>query len=362
MNVGIACGGTGGHLFPGLAVAEELQRRGHDVTLWLDPRAVESAKRSGWAGPIITVKAAGFPSGFSLRSVVVACRLLGAVVASRRLMREQRPDIILAMGSYASFGPVQAARFCRVPIVLHEANAIPGRAVSLLAPHAKAVAVTFDACRRYVDGRGQLTGFPVRHDLTPSFPEGEGLDHDCFTVLLMGGSQGAHALNEIGSEAVCRAHAAGTPIQVVHLTGPADESFVRAAYEKADVPHLVYPFLKDMGLAYGAAHLAVCRAGAATCMELVSLKVPALLVPLPHARRDHQTANARVLVAAGAAELKPQSEFTVEWLVDYLAEIASHRGRLEHMRDAGRGVAVPDAAARIATLLEEVAAEDAASG
>ena len=153
---------------------------------------------------------------------------------------------------------------------------------------------------------------------------------------------------------MCRVHAAGTPIQVVHLTGPADESFVREAYEKAGVSHLVYPFLKDMGLAYGAAHLAVCRAGAATCMELVSLKVPALLVPLPHARRDHQTANARVLVTAGAAELKAQSELTPEWLADYLRDMAADPGRLEPMRDAGRGVAVPDAAPRIANLLEDV--------
>lgn len=337
-----------------MAVARVLRGRGHDVVLWLAGRNVERTSLAGWDGKVVSIKAAGFPAGLSLRSAGIAARLLWAAGRCLGPMRRFRPEALLAMGSYASVGPVLAARMCRIPVVLHEANAVPGRAVSLLAKVADAVGVTFDAAAVELGAKSVRTGLPIRGDLHPHFPEGK-LARDQFTVLLMGGSQGAHVLNDVGSQAVCALRAAGRRIQAVHLTGSADEPVVRSRYVAGGVPHLVFPFLEDMGLAYGAGDLAICRAGAASCMELVAFRMPALLVPLPSARRDHQTANARAMAAAGAAEWVRQDELSVPMLCDYLDAYMGDPDRARTLREGGEKLAVPDAAERLASLVESCA-------
>ena len=352
MNISIACGGTGGHLFPGLAVAKVLQKRGNVVTLWLDQRAVDSACSSGWSGEIETIRAAGF-AGFSLKSIITAFRLVAAVISCWRRMRHNRPDVVLAMGSYASFGPVLAARLCRVPVVLHEANAVPGRAISLLSRFATVVALTFAECSRYFKCATELTGFPVRKDIVPYFPDDAALEKGIFTILIMGGSQGAHYLNNVCSDAVCKLVAEDVPIQVVHLAGKADAESIRTKYEAANVTHLVFPFLEDMGMAYGMADIAVCRAGASTCMELATFELPALLVPLPSARRDHQTANAKVLLDAGAADMVNQNELSVDWLVGYIKNMIIDEELILARKRSLKEFAMPEAAVRIAELVEK---------
>jgi UDP-N-acetylglucosamine--N-acetylmuramyl-(pentapeptide) pyrophosphoryl-undecaprenol N-acetylglucosamine transferase len=319
-------------------------------------RSVERTSVRGWEGHIVTVRAAGFPAGVSIRSVGVALGLGLAVLNCIVKMGRRRPDVLLAMGSYASVGPVLAAWLHRVPVVLHEANAVPGRAVSFLSRFASAVGVTFEAASRELGGKAVLTGLPLRSTLTPRFPDDQ-LCRGIFTVLIMGGSQGAHVLNDIGSMALCALHAGGMPVQVVHLTGRDDENAVRRRYAEAGVPHLVFPFLEDMSIAYGAAHVAVCRSGAATCMELAACGVPALLVPLPTAARDHQTANAQVLAAAGAADLAAQGGLSVEGLREYLQRCAGDSERRNRMQAAMKALAVPDAAERLAELVERAGAK-----
>lgn len=343
-------------MFPGLAVARELQRRGHKVSLWLSGREAEQASVSGWDGPTVFVKARGFDSRLSVGAIAVVGRLVSAYVESRRQMRRDRPSVLLAMGSYASVGPAFAARSLHVPLVLHEANAVPGRAVALLAPRARAVAVGFKEagarlrCRRVIH-----TGFPIRDDLLGQRFDDGVLSPGVLTVLVMGGSQGAHRVNELATEAICRLRAQGVPLQVVHLAGRQDEGFVREAYRRAGVRGPVFGFLREMGAAYAAADLAISRAGAASCAELAATGVPALFIPLPTARRDHQEHNARVFERAGAADVLLQKGLTAAGLADYIEACRRDEGKRARMRAAMGDLAIMDATSRIASMVEDYA-------
>lgn len=358
MRIAVACGGTGGHIFPGLATAEVLRERGHAVQLWLSGRDVESSSLAQWDGPVVRVSAAGFPSGFSLRAFAVAARLARACGACWWRMRRERPDVLLAMGSYSSVGPGVAARLLGVPLVLHEANAVPGKAIALLARGARAVAVTSEAAGRAVrtPGRVSVTGFPVRRSISAAGAADCPAPNPVFTLLVTGGSQGAHRLNDAATDAVCRLHAAGERLEVIHLTGRQDEAAVRAAYAAAGVPHTVYAFCADMAGAYRRADYALTRAGAATCAELAICGVPALLVPLPTAARDHQTRNAEVLAAAGAADMIPEAGLEPEHLAGHLRSVMRAPERRARMRAALRGFAQPGAAALLADEVERAAA------
>lgn len=355
MEIAVACGGTGGHIFPGLAVAEVLRDRGHEVTLWLGGKQVEGVSVAEWNGPVVTVCAAGFPSGVSFRSLCAAFRLLRSIGECRRRMRTHPPDVLLAMGSYASVGPVLAARGLRVPVVLHESNAVPGRAVRFLSRWAVVVALGFDEAREQIrHAHRVVTGFPLRRSLAVGASPDKA-ETDRFTVLVTGGSQGAHALNETAATALVRLHEAGIPLHVIHLAGSRDDVHIRDVYAKAGVSHQVYGFLKEMGAAYRVADVALTRAGAATCAELQSFALPAVLVPYPFARNDHQTANANALVRSGGALVRRQEELTVEWLCDFVASVHADPERLASMKQALRAGATVDAAATLATLVENTA-------
>lgn len=359
MKIAIACGGTGGHIFPGLATAEELRRRGHELEIWLAGKDVEAAAVDGWTGPVVTVPSEGLPSGFSIRALRAAWKMWNAARNCRRIMRTHRPDALLAMGSYASAGPVFAARRLGTPVILHEANVIPGRAIRWLSRWADAVAASFEETRFYLKRNDLvMTGMPIRPDLeqaarTP--PPAREQDH--FTVLIMGGSRGAHRLNEVGAEALSRVYTAGHRVRVLHLSGVEDEAAVRAVYAGAGIPHEVWAFRKDMAPLYQQADLAICRSGAATCAELSVFAVPALLVPYPHAANDHQTANARALEKIGAADVVPERDLGAEWLADYLAGALRNPGRLARQSAASRQRALRSGAKALADLIERVAEE-----
>lgn len=349
MKIAVCCGGTGGHIFPGLAVAEELRARGHEVVLWLAGRNVEGSAVAGWTGAVVTVRAQGF-SGIGLRSVAAAFSLVRSFFYCRRKLNESRPAVLLAMGSYASVGPVLAARTLGVSVVLHEANAVPGRAISMLSRFAKVVAISDESSRRHLNRRRcVLTGFPVRKEIAGVTRQSG--SSDVFTVLILGGSQGAHAVNDVVSGALCELHRKGLNLKVIHLTGLADEAVMRLRYERAGIPHEVHGFLRQMERAYAAADFAVCRAGAATCAELAAAGLPALLVPLPGAPRDHQTANALAVRERGAADMIEQGKLTEQWLVDYLQTVAKDREKRERMRKAAESARRGDATANLADLV-----------
>ena len=356
MKAAVACGGTGGHVFPGLATARELLSRGHEVTLWLTGRDTEQSARRDWDGPVVEIPARGFPAGFSSESFRRAWNLGRAVWRSRARMRADRPDVLLAMGSYASVGPCGAARWLGVPIVLHEANVIPGRAVRLFARGAAAVATGFEETRYHLSGaRLAVVGIPLRDELTEAarnLPPRDRSRSAPLSLLVVGGSLGAHRLNEVTTAALARLQRTGERFAVTHLTGPKDAAEVRAAYAAAGVAAEVIDFTKYMAPLYHAADLAICRAGASTCAELAFFGVPALFVPYPHAAMDHQTANARALEKRGTADVVDESALTPEWLEAYLAQTIRHPERLARLREAALREGVKNGTAALADLVE----------
>jgi UDP-N-acetylglucosamine--N-acetylmuramyl-(pentapeptide) pyrophosphoryl-undecaprenol N-acetylglucosamine transferase len=359
MKVAVACGGTGGHVFPGLATARELLSRGHEVTLWLTGRYEEQSARKDWDGPVVEVPARGFPSGISFKSLQTCLKLAQAVRRCRVEMRRDRPDVLLAMGSYASVGPCGAARLLGVPIVLHEANVIPGRAVRLFSRSAAAVAVGFEETRYHLQAaKLSVVGIPLRDELTEAargLPPRETAAPSPFRLLIVGGSMGAHRLNEVVTDALARLGKSGLEIFVSHLTGREDEPVVRAAYLAAGVKAEVVAFTKYMAPLYHAADLAICRAGASTCAELAFFGVPALFVPYPSAAMDHQTANARALEKRGTADVVAESDLTPEWLEAYLAQTVRKPERLARLREAAHREGVQDGTVALASLVEACA-------
>jgi UDP-N-acetylglucosamine--N-acetylmuramyl-(pentapeptide) pyrophosphoryl-undecaprenol N-acetylglucosamine transferase len=356
VKVGLACGGTGGHFYPGLATAEVLRRRGHDVTLWLAGKSVESRAGEVWKGPSITVRAEGLPSGLAPRSLVSAWRLMGAVIQCRRRMRADRPDVVLGMGSYGSVGPVAAALLLRIPVVLHESNVLPGRAVALLSWWARAVAGCFEETRYYLRRRNLvLTGMPLRQELEDlAAKAARGRLRAPLTILVMGGSQGAHALNMLVPPAMLGVSRRGYRVNVLHLTGPTDEAVVRKAYGDAGVDAQVMAFSQRMGELYARSDLAICRAGAATCAELSAFALPALLVPFPDAMRNHQMANARAMERLGAADVVEESALQPDWLAGYVEQCVTQPRRWEQMRDALHRRASGSGAEKLADVVESV--------
>lgn len=353
MKIVVACGGTGGHSFPGLAVAEELRRRGHEVTVWSSGRNIESSVMKSWNGPI-------FSTGAKQLSPKYAISILLSILRCRREMKANRPDALLAMGSYASLPPVVAAWSRGVPIYLHEANTVPGRAVDYLARFARKIAISFEMTEKYLVGRETVhTGLPIRADIANGV-RFDFIPSDAFVVFVTGGSQGAHAVNEMLSAALVmlknELDRRGTtrPLYVIHQTGAKDEAAVKAAYEKCALPCRVQAFEREMANAFASADIVVARAGASTCFELAVCGKPALLIPLPTAMRDHQHFNADAFAVKGAADEGIQAKLSPKQVFRYLLDKVDHPERLAKMAEKMKEIAVPDAASRVADLVLEI--------
>jgi len=350
VRVVIAGGGTGGHLYPGLALAAALAARGAEPTFvgtagGIEARAVPAA---GW--PLRLVPGRQVRGGGLLRAAAGLAALARAVVAARAILADVRPALVVGVGGYASVATVLAARLGGRPVVLLEQNVIPGAANRLLGRLAHRICVGFaEAAAWFPAGRAVHTGNPVRADvlaardaLPPGRPDGR------LGLLVFGGSAGAHRLNE-ATVAALRLRGARTPaFDVVHQTGTADLDAVRAAYASAGIAARVAPFLDDMGAAYAAADVVVGRAGAMTCSELGVVGRPAILVPYPYAADDHQRRNAETLVAAGAAELIPDRDLDGRRLAAALDALAADAPRRARMAAAARAFGRPDAAERVA--------------
>jgi UDP-N-acetylglucosamine--N-acetylmuramyl-(pentapeptide) pyrophosphoryl-undecaprenol N-acetylglucosamine transferase len=358
----LACGGTGGHIFPGLATAAVLRERGHRVTLWLAGKDIETAAVRDWDGPRHTVRAEGFQHGLSWRSARTAARLLGAFWETRALMRSDRPQALLAMGSYASVGPITAALSLRVPVVLHEANVTPGRVVSLFATRARAVAGCFEETRHYLRKVDlAITGMPLRRDLEVGAGEHryQPLRAGAFTVLVMGGSRGARAINALASEALALLHPLVPRLRVIHLAGREEAARLEAFYAGRGLTAEVHSFVHDMAAIYRRADLAICRAGAATCAELCVYGLPSLLVPYPHAAKDHQTLNAEAMQRNGAADVVAERDLEADWLAEYLEGCLHTPSRLERISQAARALGHASSARELALCVERAASPPA---
>ena len=350
----VTCGGTGGHAFPGLAVARELLDRGHDVMVWDSGRMVESDVMRSWKGGT-------FSTGARQLSLANMPANLLAFLRCRREIRRFRPQALLAMGSYSSLPPVLAARLTGVPIVLHEANTVPGRAVDTLSRFAKVVAISFEVTKKYLPERAtELTGLPVRAGMDRGTPF-ESIPKDAFCVFVTGGSQGAHRVNELMAAALPLVKTAldregrGRQLYVIHQTGQADEGPTMGRYVAAGIPARVQAFEHEMPRAFASAHLVVARAGASTCFELAQVGKPAFLIPLPSAMRNHQHFNAEAFAAKGAADEGHQNELTPRTIANYVLNCMDHPEKLVLMGAKMKALATPDAAARVADLVEREA-------
>ncbi|HMP75548.1 MAG TPA: UDP-N-acetylglucosamine--N-acetylmuramyl-(pentapeptide) pyrophosphoryl-undecaprenol N-acetylglucosamine transferase [Kiritimatiellia bacterium] len=355
MNIAVACGGTGGHIFPGLATAEELLRRGHAVTLWLAGRGTESAAVSAWQGPVVRLAASGFDTRLTVRALGTAWSLWKAGAEGRRRMRESRPDVLLGMGSYASVGPILAALRSKVPVVLHEANVVPGRAIRLFARRAAAVGISFEGTSFYLKKAKLVqTGMPIRRELevaAGAMPP-RAFTADSCTVLVMGGSAGAQRLNREVPPALADVARAMPGLRIIHLAGRAGEEETRALYARAGVSADVSAFTHDMAEIYVQTDFAICRSGAATCAELSAFGAPSLLTPYPHAVANHQWANAQEMEKDGAADLVADADLTAAWLVEYLHARLRDPERRARMSRAARARAEYSGASRLADLVE----------
>jgi UDP-N-acetylglucosamine--N-acetylmuramyl-(pentapeptide) pyrophosphoryl-undecaprenol N-acetylglucosamine transferase len=346
----IAAGGTGGHVFPGLAVADALRASGWRV-VWLGSESGMEAglvARRGYE--MAAVKFSGVRGKGALALLFLPVRLIVAFWQSARAILARRPDVVLGMGGYMSFpGGMMAALLGR-PLVIHESNSVAGLANRVLAGVADRVLCAFPGALK----RAVLVGNPVRPEIgalpapQARYPGRSGP----LRLLVVGGSLGAKALNEVVPRALALLPAGARP-RVTHQSGAQHLESLKAAYAAAGVQADTPAFIEDMAAAYADADLAVCRAGATTVAELAAAGVPAVLVPFPHAVDDHQTTNARFLADAAAAVLVPQGELTPERLAELIAGF--DRKRLLEMASRARSLGRPEATRSVAQACMELA-------
>ena len=358
LAVVIAGGGTGGHLYPGIAVAREVRRRVPDavITFAGTARGIESrvVPREGFQLDLL--RSAGL-KGMSPIALARGLALLpmGGVDAWRIISR-RRPDLVIGVGGYSSGPVVLAAALRRIPTMLLEQNAVPGLTNRTLARFVSAAAVTFESTVTFFGRRGFVAGNPVRPEFLATDGDGAGgRDSAAPRVLIFGGSQGAHAINMAMVAAAPRLAAHGGGMAITHQTGERDLAGVREGYRQAGLDARVEPFLYEMDREMKAADIVVCRAGATTIAECTAAGKPAVLIPLPTAADDHQRKNAEVLARAGAAELIEQNDLTGALLAERIIALAADPARRESMAAAARRFARPDAARVIVDRALELA-------
>ncbi|MGE5841949.1 MAG: undecaprenyldiphospho-muramoylpentapeptide beta-N-acetylglucosaminyltransferase [Deltaproteobacteria bacterium] len=352
----VAGGGTGGHLFPGVAVAKEMVRRfeGGEILFVTGKRKMESEvlQKTGFRQTSIAVE--GMKGKGLLRGAWAGLKLPWSFLQSLWIIREFSPHLVLGVGGYSAGPLCLAGRVLGVPSAIHEQNSFPGITNRLLCRVVNRVFISFEASRQHFSGRSiHLTGNPIR----PEFVTSEtrlSRSGKPFTVVVVGGSQGARAVNEAFVEAAALLKMRNKPCRVIHQTGELDYERVAALYKEKGLEAEVRPFIQDMAGLYREADLVVSRAGAGAVFEMAAMGKPSLLIPYPFAANRHQETNAQFLVEAGAAEMILQENLSGELLADRLVKLMEDRPALERMGQAARRVSKPDAAQRIADLLLEM--------
>jgi UDP-N-acetylglucosamine--N-acetylmuramyl-(pentapeptide) pyrophosphoryl-undecaprenol N-acetylglucosamine transferase len=356
MNAVIACGGTGGHLFPGLAVAEVLRARGHDVMLFISEKEIDSLATSAHSEfRFEKLPTVGLPSPFSPAIVRFLQRFNESLSACRRLYRSFNPHFVLGMGGFTSTAPVLAGKMRGIPTFIHESNAIPGKANRLTARMVRAVLLGFKECAQFFPKvRTEVTGTPIRSELKPIDSrlarEKLGLREDLHTLLVMGGSQGASGINQAMIRALPSLQ--GQALQVIHLSGARDERLLADNYQREKIPAYVAAFHHSMGDIYSAADFAIGRSGAASLAELAAFSLPSLLIPFPYAADDHQTRNAEIFVRADAAVLVREADLAGDLLAQKIQDLLSDRARLQRMSENCGRLAPKNAADLVVQTME----------
>jgi UDP-N-acetylglucosamine--N-acetylmuramyl-(pentapeptide) pyrophosphoryl-undecaprenol N-acetylglucosamine transferase len=341
----LAASGTGGHLFPGIAVAEAARRRVGAEVLFVGTASgmeKEVIPRLGFTLRLIPAEQLRGRSWWGVARALWAA--LRGLKAAWRVVREFAPDLIFSIGGYASGPMVLAGWARRVPCILLEPNVIPGLTNRLLGRFATRVCVGFPRTAHFFPPhKAVCTGNPVRWS-GPASQTHPSTSSSEFTLLIFGGSAGARRLNQMLPQALALV---GKDLRVIHQTGKADYAEVSAAYDRLGVGTTVVPFIDNMQEVYTAADLVVCRAGATTLAELTALGKPAILIPYPYAVDDHQRANAEVLVQAGAAHMILDTDLTPERVSQVVRTLMTNRPQLEAMARAAAALGRPDATAAV---------------
>lgn len=354
----IMAGGTGGHIFPAMAVAEALQEAGYAVS-WLGARRGMEMKLVPKAGyDLHALSVSAWQGGGLLRKVMAPLNLLRALAQAWSVLTQLRPSVVVGFGGYASAPGGIAALLRRIPLVLHEQNGIPGLTNARLAGRATRVLQAFPGT---FTGEVEVVGNPVRKALLGlREPVQRGLGgHRRLRVLVMGGSQGAQALNEVVPRAVGTLTQSARP-ELWHQAGRDKVETTLAAYQAARVDGSVVEFIDDMAKAYAWADVVVCRSGASTVSELAAVGAYSILVPYPWHRDQQQYRNAEWLVNEQAAELIDQADFTGTWLAERLTYWHSHRTELKARATNSWRCGIRDSAQRVVSVINELAVEDAA--
>ena len=352
MKLLIAGGGTGGHLFPGMAVAEEfLARDSANLVLFVGTeRGIEARAVPAAGYKLVLISAAGVRGKGPFSQLKAAAMMLYGYAQSRRVLKEFRPDFVLGVGGYASLPMVLAARGMQVPCFIHEQNAIPGMTNKLLARFATQVFITLEESAKFFPQDSILvTGNPLRRQIldmvaTPSPIASQDDDGRPFRIFVFGGSQGAHAINMAMIAALPHLAGLSSRLEICHQTGERDCSVVRDAYNGNTIPATVHPFITDMASEYRKADLIICRAGATTIAEATACGKACLFIPFPHAVDDHQRRNAEALLKKQACFMLLEHELTGEHLADVIRDVMNDPELLKETGKQAFGVARLDAA------------------
>jgi UDP-N-acetylglucosamine--N-acetylmuramyl-(pentapeptide) pyrophosphoryl-undecaprenol N-acetylglucosamine transferase len=362
MNTVIACGGTGGHLFPGIAVAEVLRDRGHEVMLLVSEKEIDALALSGGTGfQVEKLPTIGLPSPFSPAILGFIHRFGESFSRCRAIYRKFKPQVVLGMGGFTSTAPVLAGRLRGASTFIHESNAVPGKANRLTARLVRAVFLGFKECAAFFPkAKTEVTGTPIRTELKRLdrnvARQKLGLREDLATLLVMGGSQGASGINQaiIKSLPFTR----GLQLQVIHLSGARDERLVADNYRRENVPAFVAAFHHRMEEVYSAADFFVARAGAASLAEFAAFSLPGILIPFPYAADDHQSRNAEIFARAGAAIVLKESELSGELLTGKIKELIENASQLHRMSENSGCLAPNNAAGLVATTMEKYTTDE----
>jgi UDP-N-acetylglucosamine--N-acetylmuramyl-(pentapeptide) pyrophosphoryl-undecaprenol N-acetylglucosamine transferase len=340
-----------------MAVAEVMLDKGHEVLIFISEKEVDAlATKDRSEFRFEKLPTIGMPRLFSTAVVGFLKKFMQSLAPCRSTYKRFQPHGVLAMGGFTSTAPILAAKRPRIPTFLHESNAIPGKANRLNARMSDMVLLGFAECARFFPhSRTNVTGTPIRRKLMQSIPREQalrafGLEPGRRTLLVMGGSQGAHGINEAMIKAVPLLK--DLSAQIVHLTGQQDEDLVSDNYQREKIPAFVAAFHHRMEEAYSAADLAVARSGAASLAELSHFRVPSILIPYPYAAENHQALNAEVFVRAGAAEVLNQPAATAEALAKKVRALLGDSEKLRAMSERCRQLSPGDAARRVVEIIE----------
>lgn len=359
LNVIIACGGTGGHLFPGVSIAEKLQNRGHNVVALISEKKIDqTAIENHQHIQFETLPSIAFPKLFSLSIIPFFFKYLKAINSAREVIKKNNADIVLGMGGFTSLPALIAGKKEKAYVALHESNSVPGKANLFGQKYVNTAFIGWKEARQFFTKVSdiEVVGTPIRkalanhEDSKSDCIEQIGLDTKKKTILVIGGSQGARSLNQLVGDSL--QYLDKESCQFIHLTGPGNETEAQAYYEKSELEGTVAPFFHDMGLLYKACDLVIARSGASTLNELAYFGLPAILVPYPFAAARHQHKNAEVFTNSKAALLADEDEFTGKKLAQLIQDTLQQE-KLDQLSKNMTKLAVKNSADLIVDKLEK---------